>query len=440
MTDRLTYIPSDMGAQASHIRPSLSIAMLLGLFIYFGLSGYTQTSDNLVAQGILGRLIKGDIFMFFLAIYGLGSIKKIHFPLEYACYLLFILASGLTGLVSYVPRQASIELVVHIWAWLGSLIIFNILAKHPEEGPPIALHLLLYSTTILAILGFLHLLFFPGMFPVTTYGGVVGTFRNAGQSGSYMGMVLAIIIPGMLCGMVKPSRIHSIMVAILIASLIFATKRAAMIGLGLGYIGLLFLLMSYGGTKYKKMALQLFFLTLTLFPIIYLGVEWGKENIETMAYRLDHKLGEGTLDRFASNFFEENIASAFEAFLESPIIGVGMGNIAGVYTVKYEIHSTYFKIIATGGLIGVLCYGTFLGIWVKTVLNGINTKSREGLFLLYFTPFMLGLMVSWIYTYHLRKREFWIAFAIVLLIARVSKIKSQFDRVSHHRSEAYNCP
>lgn len=426
MTDQINHMPEITWARTSSPRiTTLSVFMSIALFIYFGLSGYTQVGNSEAGQGIAGRLIKADIYMFFLAIFGLGSIRRIYFPVEYASFLLFIIISGLTGFFSYLPRQATIELLVHIWAWLGSLVIFNVLARAPENGPPLALHILLYSTTMLAILGFLHLFFFPGLFPVTTYGGVVGTFRNAGQSGSYMGMVLAVMIPGMLCGMIRPTHIHNMMVAIIVLSLIFATKRAAMIGFGLGYIGLLVLLITYGGTKYKKTALQLFLVSLTLFPIIYLGVEWGKENIDKMAYRLQHKLGEGSFDKFANNFFGENIASAFTAFYEKPITGVGMGNVAGIYTPKYEIHSTYFKIIATGGLAGTFCYLVFMGSWIKSVLSNIGTQSREALYLLYFSPFMMGLLVSWIYTYHLRKREFWIAFAIVMLIARVAAAKKE---------------
>lgn len=424
MTDRLNYIPPVTRMKSAHtVKTKLSIFIISALFIYFGLSGYTQVGNAIAGQGITGRLIKADIFMFFLGVLGVGSIRRIYFPIEYASFLLFIILSGLSGMFSYLPRQATIELLVHIWAWFGSLIVFNILAKVPEEGPPLALHLLLYSTTILAVLGFLHLFFFPGMFPVPTHGGVVGTFRNAGQSGSFMGIVLAVVIPGMLCGMVKPTRLHNLMVAILILSLLSATKRAAMIGLGIGYIGLLLLLISYGGAKYKKIALQLLLLSLALTPIIYFGVDWGKENIEKMSYRLQHKLGEGSFDRFANSFFSENIGSSFTAFYDKPLTGVGMGNIAGIYTPKYEIHSTYFKIIATGGIVGIVCYMIFMGTWLKSILSNIGTQSREALYLLYFSPFMAGLLVTWIYTYHLRKREFWIVFAIVVLIAHVARQK-----------------
>lgn len=428
MTDQIYYTDEGPRLTPPTQHGQISFFIIIMLLGYFFLSGFTQSIGSSAGQGLAGRLIPADVYMFFLALFGLASIRRVHLPAEYAAYIPFFLISGLTGIGSYIPRQAAIELMVHIWAWLGSLIIFNIMAKAPEASPPLALRLLLYTSTVLALLGFIHLFFLPSLFDVRAHGGVVGSFRNAGQSGSYMGMVLAVIIPGMLCGMIKPTWTHFSMVAIIIASLIFSTKRAAMIGLGLGYIGVLFLLIVYGGFKYKKLALQLLFATILLIPIIYLGIEWGKENIEKMAYRLEHKLGEGALDKFSNNFFNENIGGAFDAVNDAPFFGVGMGNIAGVYTAKYEIHSTYFKIMATGGLFGSIAYIIFMGTLAKSVLTNIGTKSREALFLLYFSPFLAGLVVSWIYTYHLRKREFWIIFAIVILISKVAAIKKQNAR------------
>ena len=37
-------------------------------------------------------------------------------------------------------------------------------------------------------------------------------------------------------------------------------------------------------------------------------------------------------------------------------------------------------------------------------------------------PFVIGCMVSWGYTYHLRKREFWIMIAILVIVTYQAKL------------------
>lgn len=408
-----------------------SLFIMVVIFGYFGLSGYTQSiGDAQTGQGIWGRLIYADFFMLFLCIVSLGYIRRIYFPIEYALFLPFIIYNGMVGLTAYTPRQASIELLVHVWAWGGALVVFNILAKTPERAPAIALKMLLYSTTILSILGLVHLFFLPNLIDVKVQGGVVGTFRNTGQAGSYFGLVLALLIPAMLTGFVKPSRLHIFMMGVIVFALIFTTKRAAIFGLLFGYGGLLLLLIVYGGLKYKKYAFNLMVFSVIVAPLIYYGFEWGKENIDFMRYRLRHKLSEGYVDRFLDNFFEDNIGAGLAAFYDRPVTGVGMGNIAGIYTLKYEVHSTYFKILGTGGILGCGVYLLFLGTWLSSLLKSISTQSREGLYLLYFSPFLAGLIISWGYTYHLRKREFWIAFTISVLVAHVARLKSHQARAA----------
>jgi len=48
-------------------------------------------------------------------------------------------------------------------------------------------------------------------------------------------------------------------------------------------------------------------------------------------------------------------------------------------------------------------------------------------FVYYLFPFILGCLVSWTYTYHMRKREFWIMAAIIAIISRIIMLYKNND-------------
>jgi hypothetical protein len=52
-------------------------------------------------------------------------------------------------------------------------------------------------------------------------------------------------------------------------------------------------------------------------------------------------------------------------------------------------------------------------------------------------PFVIGWLISWGYTYHLRKREFWIAFAIISIVYKLiidSKNKKIINCISNEQT------
>lgn len=400
------------------MRNSFIVAIVL--FTYFVLSGVTLVSGE-AGQGIMGRLIMADIFMVGFAALTALSLRKLYFPKEYAIYLLFIVLFGIAGTRSYLPQQSAIELAVHLWAWLSSLVIFNVLALNAQKNLRIGLLLFLMSSATLGTLGLIQFFIFPDMLSGRAVGGLVGSFRNTGQSGAYFGMAMALIVPAMLSGLIKTNRYTLVMAIIVGIAFLFCLKRSSLIGFAIGYVGLLGLLLVYGNVRYKKYAFYLVVVSLIAMPIIYFMFQWGLENVKALQWRAEAKFRADTLEKFREGFFDENLSAAMAAFGDKPFLGVGLGNIAGIYTAKYEIHSTYIKILATGGIAGVIVYLAFLGTWTKSIISNINQRSQEAIFLLYFSPFLFGLITSWIYTYHLRKREFWIVYAFVVMISHIAQ-------------------
>ncbi len=114
-------------------------------------------------------------------------------------------------------------------------------------------------------------------------------------------------------------------------------------------------------------------------------------------------------------FIGSNLRKAMESFYSNPITGSGIGAFGGGIFDYYEIHSTYFKMIGETGILGVLAYIIFMSFFFKKLkYRFYKDPYRE--FLYYCVPFIIGCMVSWAYTYHMRKREFWIMFAIIFII------------------------
>ena len=121
-------------------------------------------------------------------------------------------------------------------------------------------------------------------------------------------------------------------------------------------------------------------------------------------------------------FIAKNLKEALTVFNEHPLTGSGIGGFQGVYA-YHEVHSTYFKIIGETGLTGVIAYFVFLILLVFNLL-GLSREKNENPyadFLWNLKPFLYGCMVSWFYTYHLRKREFWILFAIIGIASYLRK-------------------
>jgi len=124
-----------------------------------------------------------------------------------------------------------------------------------------------------------------------------------------------------------------------------------------------------------------------------------------------------------SGFLAENLAAAVQAFRDNPMFGSGIGAFHGYYG-EYEVHSTYFKMLGEGGLVGFFAYCVFLAAMIKTFRNVAGKGGPVADYLQQVVPFGIGCLVSWGYTYHLRKREFWVALSTVWLARRLVRRQS----------------
>ncbi|WP_122900937.1 O-antigen ligase family protein [Acinetobacter sp. B51(2017)] len=394
------------------------IYFILGIFTI--LSGITWTESD---GGIASRLTYADIFGFFIIIYCLFLIlinKNIFFfPKTYKAYIPFLIIMLFSSIFSFKYEKAVFEYIIHIFIFVVSIALINIAYYSKNIDLNNIFKSILYGSSVIAIIGLLHFFIFPQWFPGTE-GGLSGTFRNTGQAGAYFGLFLAILLPAFLSKKLKPTIINISLFTIIILALIFTFKRAALLGF---FSGLFFLMIvtSFSLNKYdKKISVycaSLFFIFLIIISIFF---SWGIENIPGMQNRFESKFNEDTVENFTEGFFAENLRVMISAFWDKPILGVGFGNISGVYSEVYEIHSSYMSIIAAGGVLGFIAYLYFMYMF----FDSLKSKYISGdckRYLYYFFPFFIGLIISWGYTYHLRKREFWILFMVISLVVLIGK-------------------
>lgn len=399
----------------------MSIRKITGFlgFLFFLTAGVTWVSGE-AGQGVEGRVASADIvglvLIGFWVIVGLTDRKlSLKAPVEYRAYLPLLIVYALGVFFAKYPAKGILELVIHVFIFVVSLVLYNLYRRLPiDEAVPLALKSILWAGWLLAMVGIVDFFVWPSLFPGTS-NGLTGTFRNTGQAGAFFGMYLAVLIPALLSGLICRTRFNMFMLATIVFALVFTSKRAAIIGLAVGLLVLGASLLFSSSKRDKKLGIAMLVMAALVAPLTYFAFLWGLENIEGMAWRFGAKFNQNVAEDFQEGFLAENLDATKTAFFANPIVGVGLGNVAGVISVKYEIHSTYLAMLGNGGTLGVFAYLYFMGVhgWQAFKQHGRNEYER---YLHYYVPMLIGLAAAWGYTYHLRKREFWILFFIVSLV------------------------
>lgn len=386
------------------------------LFLYFFSAGITWVEGE-AGSGISGRVTFADIIGVLLIVLACFQVltknrAALFIPSEYKWYVPFLFILIVSMIFSAKPLVGLLEILVHFYIFVVSLFLINIF-KNNASGDLFEklLLLILYSGGALAAIGLLQFFVLPSLF-LGVHGGLSGTFRNTGQAGAFFSTYLAVLIPGFLTGLIKPRIRNYFILTIILMALLFTFKRSAQIGFIVGAALIVLKLLRSSSIRDKKIGAYVFMAVALLTPLGLVLFYWGIENISGMAWRFSNKVNANTIQSFSEGFLAENLNGMWKAFTDKPLFGVGPANVAGVYTLKYELHSTYMKIIATTGLVGTLAYVLFM---LSFFINIFKARSVNvyGRYLSYFFPLYIGLVISWAYTYHLRKREFWILFAII---------------------------
>lgn len=399
-------------------------------FLFMLSSGITWTASA-NRGGLSGRLTIADavgLAIVLLALITCFARRRLFVPREFRAYLPHLIILLIGAAFAYSVGRALTEVVVHLFIFVVAIALINIQARSWSEATlESLLGMLLWSGGILAVIGLAGFLLFPSLMPGTDTG-LVGTFRNTGQAGAFFGVYLALIVPGFLSGAIRPTKVNGLLLVLIALALLFTVKRAALVGAIVGLAVLACRMMLSNSRRDKRYGAAALMVIVLGIPLLLFAFTWVSDAVPGFAWRFGRKVNASTVDDFTQGFFAENLEAAMAAFSQSPIIGVGLGNVGGIITDQFEIHSTYLSVLGNSGLAGVATYIVFMGTLVRSGLQ-VNRDAQSGRFLAYFMPMLVGLMVSWSYTYHLRKREFWILMVVMVIASAVNNNKRRGDGV-----------
>ena len=397
--------------------------------VYFFLALSILTSfitRTLGESGILARIAFPDvigmlaILFFFLS----GERFLIHKSIISAFIIVAAFAVGL--IVTQVLSATAVEVFILLFLVVSCVIIYSLYRS--EEGLIKLLKLIIYTALVTSAMGFYgfaaSITGLPNIFAERASGEVISGFRNAGQAGSYALIMITILMPLKSSALNKVfDKRHQILLNIAIVSLIlflFLTGKIA------GYIGFAFCLLFSALQKRK-------FVNVFVIAIIGggLAIVWyNLENIAPDVYKRIYSKYQtritanisGENDITENGFIASNLGGAMKVFENHPFTGSGIGGYYTVYD-NYEVHSTYFKLLGETGAIGTFAYIYFVIVLFSNFkgVSKIRKKNPYADYLWNLLPFLCACFISWSYTYHLRKREFWILFAVICIVSYLKK-------------------
>jgi O-antigen ligase len=375
-------------------------------------------TQSLSESGILYRItppdIAGALGLFFFVLSGRSFNFSYNQPM-----ILFIITLFIGGLVGLNLSQSIIEVVILLFLLLIFLVLVDLF------GSVNGFCELIYYFSLAGILAsglgiydyFSYIIGLPRIFPERAEGEVLSGFRNAGQAGSYAMIILAILIPAItskVYTVFNNKQKRTLVISLVMVSLfLFLTgKMAAYIGFGIGFLLSLLMRRNYKTFLISLVVGLVLLIVVKELPIIAPDVH------TRIVGKYETRLA-GTLEGESGltdeeGFFRDNISKSIAAFSDNPITGTGIGAFGGSHYGRHEVHSTYFKMIGETGIIGTIAYIIFMIFFMKK-LRYKKHKDVFSEFLYFVLPFIIGCLVSWAYTYHMRKREFWIMFAIIFI-------------------------
>lgn len=382
----------------------------------------TQTFGS---SGLFTRITVADIFglvafSLFAANFNFKSTAA------YRGGFLIVLAFSVGLLASEQLGQTMTELLVLLFLVLSSITIYS--AYRSYDGFLRLLRLVIYTALLAAFFGFYGFVAsitgLPQIFPGRASGEILSGFRNAGQAGAFVLVMLTILMPLRFSSAAKQlDKKHQMLLSVAIYSsvvfLFLTGKIAAYIGFAFciafsalqkrqyGYV----IALAFGG-----LIISLIWSNLeTIAPAVYTRIN---TKIET---RITQNLEKDDNDN-EDNFIAKNLGEAMRVFEEHPVTGSGIGGFGGVYG-RHEVHSTYFKLLGETGLAGTFAYIVFIVMLMQNFSGVAKVRSVNPYadFLWNMRPFLLGCFISWSYTYHLRKREFWVLVAIITIASYLKR-------------------
>lgn len=398
----------------------LIVVVLISIYVF--LSAFLES-------GPVGRVALADLYLLLIIViaFALGFVRNsFYLPSLFFSAVPMFLVFLFGGVFAAFPDRVAFELLVILFSFFGAIAISNLVLSLPEIWVQRFFVGYALAIGLISALCLIDFFIFPGLVSSRQLGGIQGPFRNTGQAGSFFGVHSALLLAMLLSKVLPRSLPYLAITSLALLALVFTLKRASIIAVVAGIFFLAVKLAFSQSAKDKKISFYVLTGILTLGLIGFTLFDWALEAVPGLKWRWEYKFSATTVEDFSEGFFAENIRSTMAAFADRPLFGVGLDNVRDVYQ-HHEIHSTYLGILAYGGLAGIVAYIFFMSNLFRLIWREARYKRDNAwaAFLYYFSPLLLGQMIGWAYTIHIRKREFWI---LVILIV-VSTAWSRRNRI-----------
>lgn len=384
-------------------------------------SAYTHPIREYGTSPILGRMVWADVF-------GFGTIIAVFVQMR--PYVNKIAMGALCFLVALLPGVAASSfpertfLEIAIYAFLVLVFTTGAQVFYTKKDLVNLLRMIAVASITGAVLGAwensTHFTGLPRLFgeDVRAYRGA--SFRNSGQAGSYLMVALAALIPFRFGEFGKSlnatdRRLFDVSIATSAICILMTVKIAAYIGISIGAIGF---------AVHKRKLEFVIPLIIAIF-VFQNSFPWIQSKFPTLTNRFNTKVESRLTTAIVTDknsFLAGNYGKAIEAFVDNPLLGTGIMGFSGRYD-QYEVHSTPMKLLGETGLLGCLGYLFFVLILIREYAVLLryprNNQYREALVMM--VPFLLGCSISWLYTFHIRKREFWIMLVVIVVTLQLMK-------------------
>ena len=399
--------------------------------LYIWISSLVIAFSFITRPIIINRITPGDllgavcIFLFLL----IATNKKIFFP-QIAWSSLGLILSFLPGIAVSQNKGSTFEEITII-VFLFTLYISLINVYKSTKRLKYILLLCVGTFITACVIGFWDLAgdfsSLPRVFSrryiakhgYEVFGELVSGFRNSGQAGAYMLVAFAIVYPLSsskisILFSAKQKRYIKASIYLIMIFLLLSAKVAAYIG----FIGGIILLVGFK----RKFSIFKPILLISLGAFLLYGTlqTAAPKVVNRIVFKVRTRVLEKVIEDKSSNaqennFLSENYGAAFEAFKDNPFLGSGLGGFYGIYY-HHEVHSTPVKLMGETGLVGLIAYFLFMCTICFTFLKkGYSPENPYKDYLVNMMPLFFGAFISWGYTYHLRKREFWILLAVITI-------------------------
>jgi len=266
------------------------------------------------------------------------------------------------------------------------------------------------------------------IFPNVARSYIISGFRYFGQTGDYTFMVLTFLLPfqfSNLSSLLNKKWFVTLRFSTFLGILVLlgTSRISSILSLGIGLF--LWVIFTRNWKLFKKYILEIL-----IFAIIIATTRYTFPEIyKNVTYRYKSRISNRVDNSMEADFILDNFTFAIHAFKEKPLLGHGLASITNP-TNGHEIHGTYLKILAETGLLGTFFYLIFIGSILTLIYKKIKDKNAiSNVFFMNYLPFFIASIIMWSYEYHLRKKEFWMVLALILIISQInnSAIKKELN-------------